>query len=144
MADIQSVLEAIRRKETMSELQPEEFAEEGQLADQVAGHFGKDDLKPTQLRKVFHTLKRMQQGVKGKKADDPFDRTELLKLIPELAYATGRGLLPQKFYELLRLCLSSEKVKTNADFLRAFDFVEAILAYHKFRSELDKPKGGDR
>ncbi|MCS6859778.1 MAG: type III-A CRISPR-associated protein Csm2 [Abditibacteriales bacterium] len=145
MANMQTVLNTIKGKKAMSELRPEEFALEGGLADQVVLSFGgtkrkiKEALKPTQLRKVFHTLKEIQQEVKAKDKSGKFDSTKLLRLTPELAYATGRELLPRDFYLLLRECLDPKRLPTNADFLRAFDFVEAILAYHKYRSEIGVP-----
>jgi CRISPR/Cas system CSM-associated protein Csm2 small subunit len=33
----------------------------------------------------------------------------------------------------MRTCLSAQKLKTNDDFIRLAEFVEAILAYHKYR-----------
>ena len=64
-----------------------------------------------------------------------FDRTQLVKFMPTLAYSTGRGLLPQDFYEILKLSLGPERLKSKGDFLRAADFIEAVLAYHKYRSK---------
>ncbi len=131
---VRDVIQRIASLKRLRELKVEEFAVEGGLADQVVQAMGTTSLKPTQLRKVFHTLKTIQQRVKQKPASDSFDSTELLRLMPVLAYAVGRELIPRDFYHLLREVFKSEKLQTNEDFLRAFDFVEAILAYHKYRS----------
>ncbi|GBC95309.1 hypothetical protein HRbin16_01096 [bacterium HR16] len=132
-ANIQSVIAEIGNLQRMSELDIKKFAQEDGLADRVVQAIGTASLKPTQLRKVFHTLKGIQQKVK-QQPDDPFDSTDLLKLMPTLAYAVGRELIPKEFYQLLREVFAPSRLQTNADFLRAFDFVEAILAYHKYRS----------
>ena len=133
-SNIQPVIDRIRDLKHLRELDVKEFALEGGLADQVVQAIGTASLKPTQLRKVFHTLKTMQQKVKQLNPDQAFNSAELLQLMPTLAYAVGRELIPKEFYQLLREVFSPERLPTNADFLRAFDFVEAILAYHKYRS----------
>lgn len=132
-ADIDRVIERIRSLQRMSELGVEEFAVEDGLADQVVKAVGTSQLKPTQLRKVFHTLKSIQQRVKQRPEQERFNSAELLKLMPVLAYAVGRDLIPRDFYHLLKAVFEPQRLRTNADFLRAFDFVEAILAYHKYR-----------
>jgi len=133
-SNIQPVIDRIKQLHRLSELEVKEFALEGGLADQVVQAIGTASLKPTQLRKVFHTLKTMQQRVKQLNPDQAFNSAELLQLMPTLAYAVGRELIPKDFYQLLREVFKPERLPTNADFLRAFEFVEAILAYHKYRS----------
>ncbi|MGQ9488835.1 MAG: type III-A CRISPR-associated protein Csm2 [Armatimonadota bacterium] len=137
--DIQQVIQRIKSLKQMRELEVREFALEGGLADQVVQALRPSELKPTQLRKVFHTLKGIQKNVikeqqsKDKK-DQKFDNSQLLPLMPVLAYSVGRELIPREFYNLLKEVFSPQRLETNEDFLRAFDFVEAILAYHKYRS----------
>lgn len=131
---VDQVIDRVKKLQRMSELEVKEFAQEDGLADQVVQALGVNNLKPTQLRKVFHTLKTMQQRVKTQPKEAAFDSTELLQLMPTLAYAVGRELIPREFYYLLREVFHADRLKTNADFLRAFEFVEAILAYHKYRS----------
>jgi len=134
-SNIQPVIDRIKQLQRLSELEVQEFALEGGLADQVVQAIGTASLKPTQLHKVFHTLKTMQQEVKKRaNPSEPFDSAELLQLMPKLAYAVGRELIPKEFYQLLREVFDPKRLSTNADFLRAFDFVQAILAYHKYRS----------
>lgn len=144
--DIQLVIQHIKRLERMRDLKVEDFAPEGGLADQTVQAVGTSNLKPTQLRKVFQTLKEIQKQVKKeqvkkeqvKKRSSPngkFDNSQLLTLMPMLAYSVGRELIPHDFYQLLKEVFSPQRLQTNEDFLRAFDFVEAILAYHKYRSQ---------
>lgn len=140
---ISEVKKTINELSGMSELDPEIFCKEEGLADSLIQEFKKHgkDLKPTQLRKIFHELKAIQRDVqkeikeeedKKKSLDAPF-RKRVIKLMPAMAYATGRDLIPKDFYELMKICLAPEKLKTYGDFLRVAEFTEAIMAYHKFR-----------
>ncbi len=144
MASIRDVKRKIQGLARMGELKPEDFTLEDGLADSLAVEFG-NDLKPTQLRKVFSEIKRIRRRVEREaRTEDtrkePFDRTQLVKLMPTLAYSTGRGLLPSDFYDILKLSLGPERLQSKGDFLRTADFIEAVLAYHKYRGK-DKQGG---
>ncbi len=67
------------------------------------------------------------------------NKIEVRLLVPELAYARGRDLIPQKFYDLMRRCLSDPKLQTVGDFRRLAELLTALLAYHKYH---EKVKGG--
>ena len=136
MATVTEVKQQVERLRRMNDLSPTDFAEEGGLADSLAREFG-DKLKPTQLRKVFTEIKRIRREVEHKMPPEAvFEQTKLMRLMPTLAYAVGRELLPRDFYDILKLSFGRQRVQTNADFLRAADFVEAIVAYHKYRSKV--------
>lgn len=142
-----NLLNELRRRGTLSQLlHPEAFAEPEQVAWQLAEGFVREErteLKPTQLRKIFHALKARERALRGQaeeKALDASAKRDICLLIPELAYAKGRKLIPQEFYELMRVCLSSEKLQTVGDLRRLVQFLTAILAYHKYHH--DKVKGG--
>lgn len=141
MHDLSSLKEHLRKKERLAELlAPQDFAPEGLVADKMARQF-KDRLKPTQMRKVFHTFKRIERGLKGKKDDEQLSAellAEISLLGPELAYAVGRELIPEDFYELLKTCLHREKMQTVGDFRVLTQLLTAILAYQKY---YDKDKG---
>jgi len=134
--EAKEVLEKIRKLQSMKELEPPEFCEENGYADILAKSFGKN-LKPTQLRKFFHALKDVQRNLKKQS----FDRKGIVKLLPELAYALGRELIPKQFYELMKVCLSAQRLKDDQDFERVMQFLTALLAYHKFH---EKVKDGGR
>lgn len=129
------ILQKIRELPTgMRDLQDEDFAPEEGLADSAAYFFvtkdtreKKERLKPTQLRKVFHALKAVERKQRGE-----FKRTDILGILPELAYAYGRELIPREFYDLMKECLSEQKLQNANDFSKLMRFLEAILAYHKF------------
>lgn len=139
-----NILNELSKQGTLTDLMPiEEFAEPEQLADQLAREF-RTSLKPTQLRKVFHTIKAIERRFKGRGDSEPLnsqDKMSIRLLIPELAYARGRELLPTKFYELMRHCLSENKLKTVGDFRRLAQFLTALLAYHKYHENAKGKEG---
>ncbi|MBN1935625.1 MAG: type III-A CRISPR-associated protein Csm2 [Anaerolineae bacterium] len=111
----------------------EDFAEPDKLADRLARSY-KDRLKATQLRRFFHAIKSIERGMRGYKDEQslPIEiRSKLLPLMPELAYARGRNLIPEDFYGLMKACLASKKLQTVGDFRRLTLFLTAVLAYHK-------------
>jgi len=118
-------------------LKPEEFCDRGQYADKLAKEF-KKSLNPTQLRKFFSSIKAIEIKLKNKEDKDPLPTTharKIITLIPELAYAKGRNLIPQRFYELMSACLSPKRLKTVGD-LKCLDlFLTTFLAYHKYYKE---------
>lgn len=140
----QTIVAHIRQShDTLSTiLAPSMFCEPGKLGDAIAVTL-MEKLKPTQLRKVFNPIKQIgrQLNVAGLKSSDPIptdQRSSILMLLPPLAYARGRDLIPEEFYQLLVVCLDSNKLKTVADFNRLDEFLTAILAYHKYHEKISK------
>lgn len=131
---VEEIKERLRGLQTLEDLKREDFAEEDGWAFALARKF-RDKLKPTQLYKVFSRIKSEARRVRGKAAEE-FNRERILTLLPILAYSVGRGVLPKDFYDILKICLS--KVRTNGDFIRFTEFMEATLAYHKYISEVGK------
>ena len=129
MLSIQEVKNEIKTLPSMAALSPERYAEEGGLAESFVSHIY-SDLKPTQLRKVFHHVKDLQREFR--QTPESYSRAKIAMIMPTLAYAVGRKLIPLDFYELMKLCFGNEKCKTQADFERAAEFLEAIMAYHKY------------
>lgn len=114
----------------MKDLKAEDFAMPGGLADCFAEKM-KKDLKATQLRRFFHEIKDLKLGFKA----TGFNRSRIAMLMPMLAYAKGRGVIPQEFYDLMTQCFGMEKCQDAEDFDRAVDLLEAILAYHKMYAQ---------
>ncbi|MCF6155458.1 MAG: type III-A CRISPR-associated protein Csm2 [Candidatus Brocadia sp.] len=136
MGDVKKHLESLK---TLSVLEPEDYALEGKIADIIAGERG--EMKFTQIRKFFGHIKKIETvELKGRENNDPVDPRGFYPLMPELAYSYGRGLITRDFYEVMKICLSSNKIKTVVDFKRFVNLLTAVIAYHKKR-EMDK-KGG--
>lgn len=124
---IQDVQKSIRALPSMSALDPKDYAEKDGWADIVAKT---SIIKANQLRKIFHYIKELRREFQ--KNNSNFNRAKVALLMPSLAYAQGRDLIPKDFFELLILCFGQDKCKTAQDFESASNFLEAILAYHKY------------
>ncbi|MFA0784982.1 type III-A CRISPR-associated protein Csm2 [Fervidibacter sacchari] len=106
---------------------------EGTL-DQLAKHFSKS-LKATQLRRVFHDIKRLEQTARRSRSEEfSHIRTQLALTLPELAYAYGREVIPKEFYDFMRSLLHppNERFQGKEDVQRLVEILTALLAYHKF------------
>jgi len=130
MSNIKSIIENIKKYNHFHEVEIKEFAlpKEG-WADQIANAL-KKQMKTTQLRKVFNSIKLLEQKNRDKKAEDEFDDPKLYMILPYLAYAKGRKFIPPDFYELIKVIIQ-EKIETVGDFRRFCEFMTAIVAYHK-------------
>ena len=133
---VKNIIEELQREGSFSELlRIEDFAGENKVADQLAQEFRKT-LKPTQLRRIFHAIKEVERGSKGKKGDEELqDKSKIYRLLPELAFAKGRNLIPKRFYKLMSISLGPEKLKTVEDLRVLVELLTAILAYHKYHEK---------
>lgn len=130
---MQGIIQSIRQKGSFKEISVMEFAPADRWADTIARSLG-EKMKTTQLRKVFTTIKLIEQRVKIRKKESPLDEPMLYMLMPHLAYAKARKLINDDFYNLIKEILGdgqSGKLKTAEDFLRFSEFMTAIVAYHK-------------
>lgn len=117
--------------ESMSQLKPEDYAlEEGGMAHTIAIK-SKEDMKFTQIRKFFGHIKKIETEIKGRKDTDKIELGKLYMLLPELAYGVGRKVVNKEFYEVMKICLSENKIQTVADFKRFIELLTAVIAYHK-------------
>jgi CRISPR type III-A-associated protein Csm2 len=140
------VNERLRGISQLSQLQLTEdlVREDGDLS-QLAKAFvrvrsEREKLKPTQLRRVFHDLKRLEQRVR--RGDSIDVRTEVMLILPMLAYALGREVIPRPFYELMKTLL--DRVREQEDLQRLTEFLTVLLAYHKFHDKVkESTQGGE-
>ena len=93
------------------------------------------NLKTTQIRKFFSSVKKIQSELRsGRESTNP--RQKILRLKPALAYATARQKKQlQEFTEVMYLAM--DMVKEPEDFEYFVEFLEAIVAYHKFHGGRD-------
>ncbi len=127
------IIQSIRQKKTFKEVMVIEFAPADKWADTIAKSLG-DKMKTTQLRKVFTTIKLIEQRVRREKKESPLNEPSLYMLMPHLAYAKARKLINDDFYTLIKEILGdgqTSKIKTVEDFMRFSEFMTAIVAYHK-------------
>jgi CRISPR-associated protein Csm2 len=112
-------------------LTPKEFAPIGGWADKIAFELksAKPKLNTSQLRKIFTEIK----SICDNREKVLQDKTPLYLLYPKLAYAKGRELMPEVFYNLIVACLDKLKdgKADEEDFKNFGDFMTAIVAYNK-------------
>lgn len=112
-------------------LTDEKILKKGEYADKVAREL-KGSLKMTQLRKVFHQIKKIKEYInKNKDYREPIYET-----YPLLAYNSGRKNIPEDFYELMIKLLDLSEKNINIA-RKTVKFVEALVAYYKYYSPND-------
>ncbi len=132
-----AVIDELRRKNNISELKAEEYAKENglahQFAQEITGRFAKPEIKMAQLRKLFNSIKIIDNSIKGKNENDKFINDNIYLIIPEVAYAVGRGVAPKGFYEVIKFFI--DKVSTNKDYKIFVSFLEATIAYARYEEK---------
>jgi CRISPR type III-A-associated protein Csm2 len=102
------------------------------LAEKIAG------MSTSQLRKFFGPLKKLQLEIKVKKGGDFGKITpKLIMMKPMLAYSVGKKRTQelQFFYDSMEGIFS--KIDSEKKFYVFFNYVEALVAFHKFHSNHD-------
>ena len=131
-SEIKEVIQKINSLQSLNQLDVKEIAKEGGYAEQVAKSL--KDLKTTQLRKLFGEIKENERKLNEKDWKDI--EADFYMIRPNLAYAKARRLVPDDFFKLMSVCMS--KVDSGSDeqkkenYRRFVQFLEAIVAYHKY------------
>ncbi|MBE7546934.1 MAG: type III-A CRISPR-associated protein Csm2 [Planctomycetia bacterium] len=136
---IKDVMDHLNGLETLSKLVAENYALEGGIANRIAEKKG--NMKFTQIRKFFGHIKKIEKTIKDKEDNEPIDMEELYLLMPELAYGYGREVISKDFYDVMKICIATNKIKKVIDFKRFVELLSAVIAYHK-KIEMDNKGGG--
>lgn len=102
------------------------------FAEKIGKYIAENGLTSSKIRSIYGEIKRIQMG------DFEKEKSSFFLLRPKVAYALGRektnkGL--QMFKIMFDACFVD--VKDKASFLHFCDFLEAVLAYHKFYVKKD-------
>ncbi len=97
------------------------------IASEYMGKGQGEKLNTNQLRKYFQQI---QSVVDLNSFNEK--RNELFKVLPNIAYAAGRGVCPGQFYRLMEACISKNTLVDDEDIQAFVDFLTAIVAYYKF------------
>ena len=93
-------------------------------------------LKSSQIRKFFDAVKNIQNEFVQKEISKGEIRQRILRLKPALAYATARQRHQlQSFTDIMYMAM--DKVEDKKDFDYFVEFLEAIVAYHKYHGGKD-------
>lgn len=107
------------------------------LARRIGGAKDEEALE-TQLYKFLAAMRKAEMQAK-KKPDSPerdaFIKDQLPLLEYKFAYAASRKKELKPFYEAVKSLMAGELVQDFEDFERLLDFVEAVIAYHKYHAK---------
>ena len=130
--DVEVILNGIKKLNMFKDLDIKLLADEKQYADTLANKLKR--MNPTQLRRFFGAVKQIETNLNWKSWEDVEADFYLLK--PKLAYAKGRELIPDEFYEVVKTSMNKVDVGNNEDKIANYKmfvrFLESIVAYHKF------------
>ncbi|AEB09562.1 type III-A CRISPR-associated protein Csm2 [Desulfobacca acetoxidans] len=128
--DVKKIIDEIKEKNQFSQITIEEFAPEEGWANSIAKEL-KD--KRRQLRKVFAQIKDIEKKIKKMNEQDELNEPKIFLILPQVAYARGRNLIPVDFYNLIKIIIGTKgkgtKLKKVEDFRRFTDFMTAVVAY---------------
>ncbi len=133
----QDIVNRIEQVENLADIDIEEIAKEKGIAESFVLTIRRGQLNPTQLRKFFDTIIRNQELIREKGWDAA--QAEFYMLRPSLAYAKGRNLIPDDFFDLIDTCMkkipanSEDQIRKNHD--RFVDLMKAIVAYAKYHGK---------
>ncbi len=135
----QAILNRIGQTKNLAEIDIEEIAKENGIAESLVKSFkdSKSELKTTQLRKFFDTIIRNQELLREKGWEAA--QADFYMLRPNLAYAKGRKLIPEDFFNLVDTCMkkipadNEDQIRKNYD--RFVDLMKALVAYAKYHGK---------
>ena len=124
---IVEVTKKINKLNSLKEYNVDDFVRFDGDVDILTRQLKNDDIKTTQLRKLFAAVKEINLETKTKNWNEL--KVKFFLLMPKLAYAKGRKLISEDFYNLLESAMN--KVQSKEDFNRFVEFLEAIVAFYK-------------
>lgn len=134
--EIEKIVDEIGKLKMLKDLDIRLIADENEYADKIAHRLR--SMKTAQLRRFFGAIKLIERTIEEEDPEKAWDEVEaefyLLK--PKIAYAKGRKLIPDEFYQVLKVSLNKINVGNNKEKIENFrvfvKFLESIVAYHKF------------
>ena len=130
--EVESILEEIEALTMLKDLGEKKFADEKGYADTIASKLR--GMKTTQLRKFFDSIRTIKEKLKEDSWNEVEPKFYLLK--PKIAHARGRNLIPEEFYEFLKVCMRKvdigDESEKKENFEKMVEFLEAVVAYHRY------------
>ena len=121
------ITEKIQALRTLSEFKAQDLVSSAQvLGERLGGKPKGVDLKTAQIRKFLDAIKKLD----SRTTQENFDPEKVILLKVPLAYAAGKQKKVKLLMEVLEPCI--DKVNTHSDFKKIVQFIEAIVAYHKY------------
>lgn len=131
---INNLISEIKEAQSLKEVFiPEKYALPNGWAYKTAESLDKDAMNSNQLRKIFTQLKTIEENINRSKENNLTNEqmNQILLLMPQIAYAKGRNLIPWPFYNLMKECITPNKIKDKDDYKSFVNFYTAVVAYSK-------------
>lgn len=84
-----------------------------------------------QVRKFYGMIKEAEHFAEN--GEFAKGKDKLYMIVPLAAYAFGRDLMDDNFYEFIKACIKKEKILSNDDIYTFSHFFESIVAYSKMK-----------
>lgn len=134
--EIRNILTGIEQLGKLKDLDIKKISDEKGYADLLAKKLR--GMKTGQIRKFFGEIKNIEKKLIGGENWKNVE-TEFYQLKPRLAYASGRGLIPEEFYSVVKTALNKVDIGSDTEkkenFKMLVKILEAIVAYHKFHNK---------
>ncbi|WP_025640919.1 type III-A CRISPR-associated protein Csm2 [Schnuerera ultunensis] len=134
---INNLISEIKKAQSLKEVFiPEKYALPDGWAYKTAENLNEKAMNSNQLRKIFTQLKTIEESVNRNKENKLTNEqmNQILLIMPQIAYARGRDLIPSTFYNLMKECITPNKIKDKEDYKSFVGFYTAVVAYSKMGS----------
>ena len=101
----------------------------------IAYKLAKDDLKYSQLRRFFDAIKELDT-----KENLEIRKEKLFLFQIQLVNGMARQKKLEPFVKVLLAIISRDWVKSNDDFRRLFDFLDAVVAFFNYFEQAEDKK----
>lgn len=135
--EMNEILKPIKESADLGKVSIEDIAKPDGIAEKVAKQLKNDrsKLNTTQLRKYFDTIIKIKEKISESGWESA--QSDYYMLYPTLAYAKGRGTIPENFYSFCILCLDKIPSKNGnqasaENFNKFVSIMESLVAYSKY------------
>lgn len=135
--ELNEILKPIKESADLGLITIESIAKPDGIAEKVAKQLKNDrsKLNTTQLRKYFDTIIKIKEKISESGWEAA--QSDYYMLYPTLAYAKGRGTIPENFYSFCTLCLDKIPSKKGDEasaenFNKFVSIMESLVAYSKY------------
>ncbi|WP_297982836.1 type III-A CRISPR-associated protein Csm2 [uncultured Methanobrevibacter sp.] len=139
---LREIQDKIKRLPSLKYYDIEEFVKFDGDADKLTKELGDKDIKTSQLRKFFAAIKEIELYTKEKGQWDETTKVKFYLLMPKLAYANGRDVISDRFFNFMKVVMgkvgSGKEEDTLEDFYRLVQFLESIIAFYKVNNPNSK------